>query len=432
MQRPHVTAKLLKIFLLQIGLISAVTAVGIYSAALVAEDLLVNQALQGEADYFWQRYRTDNQSTLPNSLNLMGYLGDPAQPEQTPVWLRGLSAGMHRISHQGMRPIVHVSQQQDRILYLVFDEEQVSRLSFLFGIAPLTAVLLVLYVLAFLGYFQAKRAISPIVKVAQRVQETRFDERGLQALDFADLRRNADMETDALVDAMESLMERLAQFVVRERNFTRYASHELRTPLAVIKGSVANLQHQHQDEKSQRALQRMATTVTHMETLLETLLLLAREDNMQQDAEPICVNDMAALVLDQLRLSQPRSDLTLEQKNIDFLQVQAPQKLVGIVLTNLIRNALSYTLQGSVRVHIDREGFSVEDTGIGIAPQDIEHIFDPFYRGQNYRNQEKGYGLGLSIVHKICRQLGWKIDVQSEENKGSCFRVQVSPLTAQV
>lgn len=430
MQRSRVTAKLLKIFLVQIGLISAVTAVGIFSAALVAEDLLVNQALQGEADYFWQRYQADEQAALPNSLNLLGYLGDPAQPEQTPAWLRGLSVGMHRVSHEGQRPIVHVSQKNDRILYLVFDEEQVSRLSLFFGIAPLTAVLLVLYALAFLGYFQAKRAISPIVKVALRVQQTRFDERGLQALDFADLRRNADMETDALVEAIESLMERLSQFVVRERNFTRYASHELRTPLAVIKGSVANLQQLHQDEKSQRSLQRMATTVNDMEMLLETLLLLAREENLQQDAEPICVNDMAALVLDQLRVSHSRSGVTLTQQNDAFLQVRAPQKLVGIILTNLIRNALCYTSQGNVRVHVDEKGFSVEDTGIGIAPQDIEHIFDPFYRGQTH--QEKGYGLGLSIVHKICRQLGWKIAVQSEENKGSCFRVEVTPVTAPV
>lgn len=430
MQRSRVTAKLLKIFLVQIGLISAVTAVGIFSAALVAEDLLVNQALQGEADYFWQRYQADEQAALPNSLNLLGYLGDPAQPEQTPAWLRGLSVGMHRVSHEGQRPIVHVSQKNDRILYLVFDEEQVSRLSLFFGIAPLTAVLLVLYALAFLGYFQAKRAISPIVKVALRVQQTRFDERGLQALDFADLRRNADMETDALVEAIESLMERLAQFVVRERNFTRYASHELRTPLAVIKGSVANLQQLHQDEKSQRSLQRMATTVNDMEMLLETLLLLAREENLQQDAEPICVNDMAALVLDQLRVSHSRSGVTLTQQNDAFLQVRAPQKLVGIILTNLIRNALCYTSQGNVRVHVDEKGFSVEDTGIGIAPRDIEHIFDPFYRGQTH--QEKGYGLGLSIVHKICRQLGWKIAVQSEENKGSCFRVEVTSVTAPV
>lgn len=424
MQRPRVTAKLLKIFLLQIGLISAVTAVGIYAAALVAEDLLVNQALQGEADYFWQRYRADAQATLPNSLNLLGYLGDPAQPEHTPAWLRGLSIGMHRVSHEGQRPIVHVSQQQERVLYLVFDEEQVSRLSLFFGIVPLTAVLLVLYVLAFLGYFQAKRALSPIVKLAERVQETQFGDGGLQALDVTDLRHNADMETDALVDAIEGLMERSAQFIVRERNFTRYASHELRTPLAVIKGSIANLQQLHQDEKSQRQLQRMAATVQDMEALLETLLLLAREENLQQSAEPICVNDMAALVLDQLRVSLPQPQVALEQKNSAVLQVQAPQKLLGIVLTNLIRNALMYTPQGRVRIQIDAQGFSVEDTGIGIAPQDLAHIFDPFYRGQ--ASSEKGYGLGLSIVHKICQQLGWHISVHSEPEKGSCFRVDVT------
>lgn len=424
-QRPRVTAKLLKIFLLQVGLISLATAVGIYSAALVAEDLLVNKALQGEANYFWQRHQVDPAATLPNSLNLLGYLDDPQQPDATPPWLRGLSPGMHRVAHKGQQPIVHVSQQSGRTLYLVFNEQQVSRLSFFFGIVPLTVVLLVLYALAFLGYFQAKRAISPIVKVAERVQDIDLTRQGISDTDFAELRRNADVETDALVDAIEAFVERIGQFVVRERNFTRYASHELRTPLAVIKGSIANLQQLHNDEKSQRQLQRMATTVSDMEALLETLLLLAREENLQQDAEAICVNDLGALVLDQLRLSQPASGVTLQQQNQGFLHVHAPQRLLSIVLINLLKNALAHTRAGHVKLIVDNRGFSVEDTGSGIAANDFEHIFAPFYRSST--NTEKGYGLGLSIVQKIADQLGWTISVQSEEGKGSQFRIDVNP-----
>lgn len=426
MRRPRVIGKLLKVFLLQVCLISIATAVGIYSAALVAEDVLVNQALQGEAKYFWQRYQSDPTASLPNSLNLLGYLSNPQQPQHLPTWLQGLSTGMHRVTHDGQQPIVYVSQQGDRMLYLVFNEDQVSRLSLLFGIVPLTLVLLVLYALAFLAYFQAKRAISPIVKVAERVQDVEFDSLGMQALDFADLRRNADVETNALVDAIEGFMERIGQFVVRERNFTRYASHELRTPLAVIKGSIANLQQLQPDEKNQRHLRRMATTVNDMEALLDTLLLLAREDAQQQDAEPICVNDLAALILDQLRLTSGKESVTLTQNNQAMLDVQTSQKLVGIVLTNLIRNALHYTFEGRINVIIDANGFTVEDTGIGIARAELAHIFAPFYRSEN--NTEKGYGLGLSIVQKICQQLGWHISVQSEIGKGSRFRVEITML----
>ncbi len=429
MHRPRVNSKLLKIFLLQVVLISAAASIGIYAAAQVTEKLLVREALEGEAQYFWQRWQTDGTTPVPDTLNLRGYLDRDGSGQAIPAALRGLNEGLHRVAHEGEQPIVYVSQHNGLRLYLLFDEEQVSRLSFFFGIAPLTLVLLVLYALTFFTFLQARRAISPIVRLAQQMAGFDLHRVPLAAPDFSALRRDADAETAALMDAIDAFLDRIRELLVRERNFTRYASHELRTPLAVIKGSVANLAALASPDaaaadKTRRHLQRIDTTVRDMEALLETLLLLAREDELQETAEAVQVNDLAALLVEQLQSqAQPGVTLTLEQRA--FLQTRAPQRLVGIVLTNLLRNALACTQQGQVRVRIEADAFSVEDTGIGIAATELERIFDPFFRSSS--NQAKGFGLGLAIVRKICDQLGWSIDVRSREGAGSCFEVRLTP-----
>ncbi|HET8708535.1 MAG TPA: histidine kinase dimerization/phospho-acceptor domain-containing protein, partial [Pseudomonadales bacterium] len=284
MQRSRVNTKLLKIFLLQLVLISAVTSTGVYLAAWVAENVLVKRALIGEADYFWQRYRTDAHCSLPNSLNLLGYLDDGTAASTVPEWLTALSPGMHRVPYQNQHPIVFVSEYDGRHLYLIFNEEQVSRLSFYFGTVPLTLVLLVLYALAYLAFIMAKRAISPIVRVAETMEKINAGPSGVMQvtqINFAELRHGADAETIALVDAIQGFLDRIGQFIVRERNFTRYASHELRTPLTVIKASAANLLLADLSEKCRRHVDRIQATVQEMEALLETLLLLAREDEIK-------------------------------------------------------------------------------------------------------------------------------------------------------
>lgn len=430
MHRPRVNSKLLNVFLLQVVLISAAASIGIYAAAQVTEHLLVREALEGEARYFWEQAQDGDGARVPDTLNLHGYLDPDGSNAGIPESLRGLGPGMHRVMQNGERPIVHVSQQNGRILYLVFDEEQVSRLSFLFGIAPLALVLLVLYGLTFFTFLQARRAISPIVGLAQQMARFDLNRIPLSAPDFSTLRRDADAETTALMDAIDAFLDRIRQLVARERNFTRYASHELRTPLAVIKGSVANLAALNAaptppgHDKTLRHLQRIDTTVNEMEALLETLLLLAREDELQETADAVQVNDLAALVVEQLQ-AQTRPGVALRLEQRAFLRTRAPQRLVGIVLTNLLRNALAYTRQGHVLVRIDEDAFSVEDTGIGIADADLGHIFDPFFRSAG--NQEKGFGLGLAIVQKICGQLGWTIRVTSTEGKGTRFEVRLTP-----
>ena len=97
-------------------------------------------------------------------------------------------------------------------------------------------------------------------------------------------------------------------------------------------------------------------------------------------------------------------------------------------MSNLLRNALHYTEAGSVQLIIESGGFRVEDTGVGIPPEQQERIFQPFVRGAQSRGE--GLGLGLSLVRRICAHQGWSVSLEQRAPSGSCFRVHFSEAAA--
>ena len=115
-----------------------------------------------------------------------------------------------------------------------------------------------------------------------------------------------------------------------------------------------------------------------------------------------------------------------EERGLDLLideqaqlWVKAPSRVIQIILTNLLRNAINYTQQGSVIVRIRKNTISVIDTGIGMSPEELQHAFEPFYRGERSRASSMGHGLGLSIVRRLVHQFDWLIHVQSNVGKGT-------------
>lgn len=96
-------------------------------------------------------------------------------------------------------------------------------------------------------------------------------------------------------------------------------------------------------------------------------------------------------------------------------------------MTNLLRNALHYTNSGVVKIILEKNQFSIQDTGAGISIQEQALIFEPFYRGVN--TETEGLGLGLSLVQRICNHQGWTVDVKSVSPQGSIFTVVLNPIS---
>ena len=228
-------------------------------------------------------------------------------------------------------------------------------------------------------------------------------------------RFNADEEIQILSQALEELVTRVVDFAERERRFTRDASHELRTPLTVISMAVDKLLRQEGlDDDNRKTLLRIRNSARDMEQLTAAFLLLARESNKELPQELVSVNELVRSELERARLIDPdsRTEVTMEEQC--QLMVRAPAQVL------LFRNACNYTDKGRVTVRVQAGSVVVEDTGPGMAADEVEKMFQPFYRGQRRRG---GFGVGLTIVKRLTERFGWPLHVDSEPGRGTSVRV---------
>jgi signal transduction histidine kinase len=413
--------RLSRTFLLQAAAISIATVLGIYLAGVILEEILITQALTQEAQYFWEHFSADNDFPLPDTHNLTGFLAAAGDDAALPERLRGLAEGFHDREQSDGFSTVYVSERDGQRLFLVFDGEQVSALAAWFGILPLTLVLLVLYLSVWMAYRVSQRAISPISALALEVNRLDPDSPDPAVFRSEQMRSVADDEVEILSSALAGFAERLQAFVVRERQFTRDASHELRTPLTVI-GIATDVLLARPDtsQASRRDIERIKRSARDMEELVEAFLLLARETEKGLEPDSVCINDVVSDELERLRELVSDKPVEILQTADCRLVVSAPARVLAIMLGNLLGNALAYTESGSVKVHIDAGGVTIEDSGIGMEPEQVSKAFDPFYRGST---KAGGHGIGLSIVKRLSERFNWPVNIESRPGVGTRARV---------
>lgn len=428
-KRRGIHYKIIKAMAIQLLLISAVTLLGVYGAAKVVENVLIKQALEGEAEFFWKNYGQDPNFNLPSTLNLTGYMSSSQPSDDVPDYLESLQPGYQRVDFNNRQPLVHISEQYGKRLYLVFEEGQVARLSFYFGIAPLAFVLLIIYLPAWITYMLSRRAISPVVKLSRLMDSVEVSERADLKMDFSDIEKNADAEVMTLLQAFDQYAERVNEYVTREKNFTRYASHELRTPLAVLKGSISLLEKQQLNDSQLKVVSRMKPMVKEMEDLLEALFLLSRDQEPDIGEEPVNVNAVVKQQLNAIERLFPDKNIETHLHSNVQLQMRVSERLLVICLNNIIFNAFNYTEQGSIQVFVGRSFIRVSDTGIGMDEKSLQRIFEPFYRANREQEQVKGFGLGMAIVKRICDQMDWRISIDSQPEKGTQIQLTLKEHT---
>jgi signal transduction histidine kinase len=416
MADPGLTRRLGRELLRQAFYISIAVLVSMFVAGLMIEDVLIEQALESEAEYYWGRIERDGVETLPDTKNLTAYRDGFGAG--VPPGLSGLAPGFHRIE-EPRDAIIYVSERDGDRVYLQFEAEQVDELVFIFGTVPLALALIVIYLSTWLAWRVSRRAVSPIVALARNVRELDPAAPDASALKTDDV-LDADEETRVLASALEDLVVRIREFTERERHFTRDASHELRTPLTVIKMALDRLDRDPTlGESARETLQRVRNSARDMESLTKAFLLLARELDQGLTRDWIDVNAVVDSELERARLITPDA-APCHVRAHARLWVFAPERIVESVIGNLLRNAIAYADQGEVRVDIHEDRVIIEDTGPGMSEEDISKIFKPFVRKQRQRG---GYGVGLTIVKRLTERFSWPLDIQSESGRGT--RVEI-------
>ncbi len=411
-----IRARLGRTFLLQAAFISAAAIVSVFLANVMLEGVLIRQALRDEAAFYWTHREENPAHPLPATLNLTGYIGNAPQA------IASLAPGFHDYEEGSRRMVVYVSEQAGERLVLVFDRSGVARLAILFGLLPLALVLLVLYLSTWLAFRASRRAFSPVVALARQVRELDPSATKPGRLDRSRL-PPADDEVQELADALARYSERLSEFIGREREFTRDASHELRSPLTVIHISAELLlADERLSDASRRAAERIRRAANDMDELTSAFLLLARESEAGLPSSALCVNDVVAEELARAQLLADGKPIESRLVASHRLHLDAPERVLAVLVGNLLRNAFSYTDRGEVEVTIDAQGVVIRDTGVGIAPEQLAEIYRPFARGASARRG--GFGVGLSIVRRLSDRFSWPVHIDSQPGVGTRIEIR--------
>jgi signal transduction histidine kinase len=427
--RTGIRRKIWTMFVLQVAAISFATVVGVYGAANVLENVLIKRALTGESDYYWQRVARDPTAQLPDTNNMTAYLLHPGgDPATLPAPIRDIGPGYHPLQREMNQQLVFVSDGPSGRLYLIFKQEQVGRLAFLFGFVPLIVVLLITYIATWLTYRASRRALSPVIGLANSVRGWDPKHPDLDALDPKRFASDPDGDVDILARALHGFATRIEDFVAREHSFTRDASHELRSPLTVIKVAAEVLLEEELSPFATRSIHRIKRACSDMEALMEALLILARESDTGLPDEDMNINDV---VRDEIERAQPLIEnrpvkLSLDEQGAFTLH--APSKVVGVMVGNLIRNACLYTEVGEICVQIGEGFVSVRDTGVGMSSDELAKAFQPYFRGG--QNRSGGHGVGLTIVRRLSDRFSWPVDLVSEPGTGTTATIRFPGMQA--
>jgi signal transduction histidine kinase len=414
-----IRSKIWVAFILQVAAISFATLLGVYGASAVLKDVLIQRALTDEAGHYWKRLERDPQAPLPDTFNMLGHMVTTGSPNTTlPPNLRDLAPGYHSLPRGKGGALVYVSDGPPGRLYLVFNQEQVDSLAFFFGAVPLAVVLMVIYVVAWFTYRVSRRAISPVIWLAGVVQHWDPKQPDVAALAPERLPGDVEGEVRVLAAALHDFATRIESFVERERNFTRDASHELRTPLTVIRmASDLLLADGDLLPHADRSVRRIKGATRDMEALIESFLILAREGDTGLPEEDFIVNEVVRDEVEKARplLADKPVQLLVEEPHAFALH--ASPRVLAVLLGNLLRNACHYTEQGRIIVRVGSDRIDVEDSGIGMTPEELARAFEPFFRGGERR--DGGQGVGLTIVRRLSARFGWPVQLESEHGRGT-------------
>lgn len=239
-------------------------------------------------------------------------------------------------------------------------------------------------------------------------------------------------EVGQLADTFNQMMERLEVLFDTQQQLVADVSHELRTPLATIQGNLDLLRRGAASDPSmlRESMDAMNAEVARMSRLVRDLLMLAESDA----GAPL---QLRPVELDTLLLEVYREAVLIANNRVkvrlgheDQAVIQGDPDRLKQLLLNLVNNAIAYTPEGgsvTLSLHRRPDGWvrvAVTDTGVGIAPDDLPHIFDRFWRHDKARSRKLGgSGLGLSIAKSIVEAHGGRIAVESEPGKGSTFEV---------
>jgi len=292
----------------------------------------------------------------------------------------------------------------------------------IFALLARTLVALVLAIVS--GGAIVRGALSPVNRISRTARSIETS---------SDLSRRVGYtgpgdEIGELATTFDHMIEHLDRVFQSQKYFVADASHELRGPLTVIRGNLDLLKRQLSEQEKRESLNAIQRESIRMSGILDSLLLLAEVESGQMiQRHEVSLSNILSEEVARAKSVAGERKITIERQ--ENLTVKGDAQRLKQVLANLVDNAIKYTPeQGTITLSLFRDGpwarLEVADTGIGITPEQLTHIFDRFYRVDKARARASGgTGLGLAIVKGIVEQHNGKVTATSQPGQGSTFTV---------
>ncbi|PWM55436.1 HAMP domain-containing sensor histidine kinase [Dielma fastidiosa] len=297
---------------------------------------------------------------------------------------------------------------------------QATRQFNLWGIAGLCLITLLGGAAAWL---MAGKALKPVRELSSAIEKVSDNDLSLHV----ETTERED-EISQLGKSFNTMMDKVNSSFERQKRFSANAAHELKTPLATIQVGLDVLE---LDEKPTQEQMEWALTVTKANTermieLVENLFTLSSDKECDMN-DIIDIQDVFTRIVDELAVQIDSRHLQVTMQISDDIKLKGNAVMLYRALFNLVENAIKYNIEnGTILITAIEEGakikVSVSDSGIGINDEDMQHIFEPFYRADQSRSRLMGgSGLGLSLVNDIIKKHDAEIDVDSQPNRGTVF-----------
>ena len=426
---PHgLPRKLRSVFALQAVMASFAVIIGFYLAGMSVKEALETRWLQAEAADYWSGRARDPAYPLPHTSTLRGYFV-PADVDvgvsTLPEAFRMLPAGIYDLPQPDRSSKVLIDERPQGRLYIHASFRLVEQVVLWIGLVSLLLALLAIYAVSWLSYRSAKRLVVPVNQLARDVSEWDPLHPAAHAIGADLAGGDESSEVQQLGSALRSLALRIQAFVQRERDFTRDASHELRTPLTVVRVATDMMRSDPEmPPRLQRSLERVQRAGQDMEAVIDAFLILAREGDIASQAEEFEVRDAVYEAIAKARGHLRCKTVTMEVVENAVPRLNAPPRVLEVMLDNLLSNACAFTEDGSVEIVIEADRVIVRDTGIGMTAETLQRVYDPFYRVDQFN--PSGKGMGLSIVRRLGERFGWPVMLESTPDVGTTATIRFS------
>jgi heavy metal sensor kinase len=278
------------------------------------------------------------------------------------------------------------------------------------------------------GLFLAERALKPVQQITKTAQN----------IEGSDLSQRINVKTDdelgMLASTLNEMIGRLEESFNRQRQFTADASHELRTPLAIMQAEATlALSKERAPDDYRKSLETISQESDYMSSVIGKLLFLARSDagKEQLTFEDVELKGLITGLASNIEALAQDKGIKFAVDAHEELMVSGDKVKLRQLFINILENAVRYTpTAGHISVSLVKQEsnavVSISDTGIGIPPEHLPHIFERFYRVDKARARaDGGVGLGLAIAKIITESHKGKIEVESELGKGTTFRISI-------